>query len=203
MQTCKDEIRTEILRQAAKVFRTRGFAKSSMREIAVAAHVGLSNIYNYFPGKDALFCAVVHPATHALETMLQNHHGPQEGDAMLLDTEAYLRAVTEEYVALLGSHRATFELLFFRAQGSSLEHYRETFTDRSTVLVRAWMVDMKRRYPAMNTDVTDFSFHLHTVWMFTLFEEIIMHKIKPRETQRVLAEYIRFETTGWRELIKL
>lgn len=39
--------------------------------------------------------------------------------------------------------------------------------------------------------------------MFTLFEEIIMHRVKPREMKQVIAEYIRFETTGWKELMKI
>lgn len=203
MQRCKEETRTEILRHAARIFRTRGFAGSSMREIADAAHVCLSNIYNYFPGKDAIFRAVVRPATLALEKMLQGHHGQQGEDVMSIGTETYLQKVTSEYVALLGRHRTTLELLFFRAQGSSLENYRETYTDRSTALVRAWLDDMKRRHPRMNAEVSDFSIHLHTVWMFTLFEEIIMHRIKPKDTPQIVAEYIRFETTGWRELMKL
>ena len=66
-----------------------------------------------------------------------------------------------------------------------------------------WLAGMKRRHPALNIAVSDFSIHLHTVWMFTLFEEIIMHRVKPREMKQVIAEYIRFETTGWKELMKI
>ena len=62
---------------------------------------------------------------------------------------------------------------------------------------------MKRQYPSINIAVSDFSIHLHTVWMFTLFEEIIMHKIKPKDMPQIISEYIRFETTGWRELIRI
>ena len=203
MQRCKEETRTEILRHAARIFRTRGFAGSSMREIADAAHVCLSNIYNYFPGKDAIFQAVVRPATLALEKNFNERKDTGHLKPHYFNPETYLQKVTGEYVALLGRHRTTLELLFFRAQGSSLENYRETYTDRSTALVRAWLDDMKHRHPRMNAEVSDFSIHLHTVWMFTLFEEIIMHRIKPKDTPQIVAEYIRFETTGWRELMKL
>lgn len=117
--------------------------------------------------------------------------------------EPYLRKVTDEYVTLINSHRRKLEILLFRAQGSSLEDFRERYTDRTTAAVKEWLAGMKRRHPALNIAVSDFSIHLHTVWMFTLFEEIIMHRVKPREMKQVIAEYIRFETTGWKELMKI
>ncbi|MGE5243134.1 MAG: TetR/AcrR family transcriptional regulator [Betaproteobacteria bacterium] len=53
-----DRRRVEILRAAARVFRTRGFAAAGMREIAVAAELSPANLYHYFRGKDELlyFC---------------------------------------------------------------------------------------------------------------------------------------------------
>ena len=48
---------------------------------------------------------------------------------------------------------------------------RESYTDRSTELVKAWFASMQRKYPEINTTVSDFITHLLTVWMFTMFEE--------------------------------
>jgi AcrR family transcriptional regulator len=48
----------EILRAAARIFRTRGFAAAGMREIAIAADLSPGNLYHYFRGKNELlfFC---------------------------------------------------------------------------------------------------------------------------------------------------
>src|SRR5216117_2708083 len=50
--------RVEILRAAAQIFRSRGFAGAGMREIAIAADLSPGNLYHYFRGKEELlfFC---------------------------------------------------------------------------------------------------------------------------------------------------
>ena len=191
MQYPKDDIQKEILKAAEKVFLENGFPKASMREIAQEAQVGLSNIYNYFKSKDDIFCTVVRPVISAFERMLHEHHGRYGADIMEMYSTEYLRYVIEEYMTLIQKHRKLLVLLFFHAQGSSLENWA------------AHIQDMKEKYPQMSINVTDFSIHLHTAWMFTMFEELIMHRVGTENLEQIVTEYITFEVTGWRELMKI
>ena len=65
MQVLKEDIRSRILTVARQQFERNGYSKTSMREIAVLAGVGVGNIYNYFTNKDELFrevsCALWKP----------------------------------------------------------------------------------------------------------------------------------------------
>ena len=193
MQVLKEDIRGRILAVAKLQFGQKGYSKTSMREIAELAGVGVGNIYNYFTGKDELFGEVVRPVMHALEAMLQEHHGIRGEDVMRMKSEK----------SLIDEHRTLLEILLFRAQGSLLEHFRESYTDRSTELVKAWFASMQRKYPEINTTVSDFIIHLHTVWMFTMFEELLMHSVPKQEMEAILHDYILFEIQGWRAIIKI
>lgn len=203
MQIPKDDIRTDILRAAEQMFQEKGFLKTSMRDIAECSQVGLSNIYNYFKSKDEIFRQVVSPVTRAFEAMLHEHHGRQGADILEMLSETYFRYVVEEYIDLIHRHRPLLVLLLFRSQGSSLEKFKEEFTDRSTLLVKGYFRDMKQKHPRLDINITDFSIHLHTVWMFTMLEELIMHKVRQEELEKIITEYMTFEITGWRELMKI
>lgn len=59
MVVVKEEIRTQIVRVARKIFTRYGFKKTSMEEIAAASRKGKSSIYYYFRSKVDIFKAVV------------------------------------------------------------------------------------------------------------------------------------------------
>ena len=203
MQVLKKDIRGRILTVARRHFRQSGYSRTSMREIAESAGIGVGNIYNYFTSKDELFREVLRPVLRALEAMLQEHHGIRGEDIMVMRSEKYLKSCIDEYVSLMDKHRSLMEILLFRAQGSSLERFRENYTDRSTEVVKAWFVSMKEKHRDINASVSDFIIHLHTVWMFTMFEELLMHAVPRQEMEAILHDYILFEIQGWRAIIKI
>lgn len=203
MQTLKSNIREMILKAARGKLARKGFLKTSMRDIADAAGMGVGNIYNYFAGKDELFQAVVRPVTDEFKRLLEKHHGQSGRDALEMFSEAYFRDCVNEYVQLIDKYRTLMRILLFLAQGSSLETFREQFTNRATEQVKAWFADNKQRHPEINVAVSDFFIHLHTVWMFTLFEEMLMHNIQRQEIDRIVEEYVRFEIQGWKNIMNI
>lgn len=203
MQVLKDDIRRRILDVARQEFYYRGFSKASMRNIASKAGVGVGNLYNYYPGKDDLFRAVLAPVVSACYAMFDKHHGEYGQDALSMTQENYLLSAVSDYMMILKGNRALLKILLFKAQGSSLENFKAEFTDKATVQVKSWFVNNKIKHPEMNIDVSEFMIHLHTVWMFTMFEELLMHRITGEEMERAVKEYIEFEITGWKHVLRI
>ena len=203
MQTLKSDIRSRILSAAKEQFMQRGYLKTSMREIADAVDVGVGNLYNYFENKDELFCVILRPVSDALERMLQEHHGAKGADIMLICSEEYLKSAVDEYISLINKHGELMKILLIHSQGSSLETFREDYTNRSTEIVKTWFAEMKEKHPEINVVVSDFMIHLQAVWMFTLFEEMLKHAIDSKEMEYIVHEYILFEIQGWRALLRV
>ena len=61
---------------------------------------------------------------YALEMLLQEHHGIQGEDIMMMRSEEYLETCINEYISLYDTHHRLMKILLFRAQGSSLECFR-------------------------------------------------------------------------------
>lgn len=202
MQVLKEDIKQQILDAARREFARKGFAKASMRTIASQTGVGVGNLYNYFPSKDKLFCAVLAPVLLSFDGMFYRHHGCHS-DALEMIRDEYLVFAVSEYMSLIREHRTLMRILFFGTQGSSLEHFKMNFTDRATELVKSWFESNKIKHPQMNIHVSDFMIHLHTVWMFTMFEEILMHKIPVDEMKQIVEEYVKFEINGWRHILAI
>ena len=53
----KAETRTEILISARSLFETKGFEKTTVREVAAKAGVGVGTIFSHFPDKESLLIA--------------------------------------------------------------------------------------------------------------------------------------------------
>lgn len=203
MQVKKDEIREKLIQVAQSHFLKKGYLKSSMRAIASEANVGLANIYNYFPNKDALLQVVVAPVIERLYDMLISHHNPQNHDYSRLVEDNMHTSLTREYTSLLQGNRKKLKILFFQSEGSSLEKFTEEFTDRATSLILQWFESIKANYPEMDFSISSFTIHLHTVWEISLLKEIIMHNVSDKSIPAILDDFIKFEISGWRKLMKL
>lgn len=205
MQKRKDSTQEIILKSAKRLFRRKGFIKTSMRDIADDSHVGLSNLYNYFESKNEIFCKIVDPLLRKMDMMLIEHHDPQHAEEfipqMLEKSNEFISKQVNAYMKLTIQYHEQLILLLFKAQGSSLENFMDDFTDKCTAQVKHFFIGVNEYYPDMKTTFPWFTIHLHTVWMFIFFREMMMHRIKPKDTKQIITDYITFECAGWKELI--
>ena len=201
----KDYTREQIVEIAKRVFLKKGYAKTSMRDIAKGADIGVSNIYNYFKSKDELFRYIVRPLTTELEQMMHEHHNVNDQDQFvryaLGESDDMLADNVKEYMRLINNHRGELKLLLYQSQGSSLENYIDDYTEECTHLVLEFMDEFKRKYPGSCGIHTPFTYHIHMVWMFGFISEVIKHNLSADEIKRAIEDYIQFEFTGWRALM--
>ena len=205
MQVQKDETQELILQAAKEAFLDKGYAKTTMRHIADRSGIGLSNIYNYFDNKEAIFGELVNPLIHVLNSMVNDHHNMAYADKFKSYLEGsnddLLDVQTEDYLLMIRHYRHQIKLLFFKAQGSKYESFLDDFTDQCTDQVIHFMDEFGQQCPQFKQKCSPFTYHLHTVWMFNLLCEVIKHDVSQEETERVVREYLRFEYIGWRDLI--
>ena len=194
MQVTKDYIKKNIQEAASKLFLEKGYPNVSMREIAETAQVGLSNIYNYFKNKDEIFQNVVQPALSAFDRILQMPFSNHASNGF--SAASFQHDVVAVYLLLIRNYRSEINLLLFHAHGSALQNFKDEFTERITAKFKE---SLSQRPNSSGAEATDFSIHLHSVWLFTLFEEILKCDAPDEELEAKINDYIHFESQGYRE----
>jgi AcrR family transcriptional regulator len=108
-----------ILRQAAAVFRTRGYHQASIRDIARATGVSLAGLYYYFSSKEELLFLI---QRHAFETILA---AAKEGLRGLETPEERLRALIRLHLQFFLDHPNEMKVLTHEEEWLSKERGRE------------------------------------------------------------------------------
>lgn len=87
--------RERILDVAEALFATQGYAGTSMREIAGAAHLTAASLYNHFEGKEALYGAVLERGIRPLVLLMQaraaGEPGGESAAAVVAEVMEHLR----------------------------------------------------------------------------------------------------------------
>lgn len=174
MQIKKETVRADILSAAREVFMKLGYEKAPLREIANRAGLTKGAIYAYFNSKDALFCALVDPAVQYITGTLKH----SESSERALEGRSEKEALCEEavrgfqkYADDIWTHQSAFQLLLFKAAGSSLEGFRDTIIDLY---------------------VKDFN---HILKYFTGSESAHAHHLSPLFIRTLAGTYVRFLET--------
>lgn len=201
MQTLKDHTRRTIMDVARTAFLEDGFLKVSMRSVATATGTSLGNLYNYFPSKDALFTAVVEPFIAEMERLLESYYGLTAFDMLQWNTPQNIQKTTETYLSLVREHRDLMFLVFYRAQGSSLEAYRHEFIDKCSGIVSQWFSHLTDEQGELRTQLSNAFIRWLSAGMFSMIEEIIDQNMNEEAAEKFIEEYLTFEIEGIKALL--
>lgn len=102
--------RHEIFHQVVKIFVKQGFHETSMQEIAMAAGLGKSTLYDYFQTKDEIL-------VYFFEDQLSDMTAEAQKIAMEnCSADVRLRKIMEAYMESLQANKSLFMKLTFEAQ---------------------------------------------------------------------------------------
>lgn len=118
-------IEARILEAARTIFLSQGYIGASLRAICSKAQVTLSNLYTYYPNKDALFAAVLKPTLEDLEKVLAYGKSFQSKNTTAFETLEDKKKNIQTALGYIDKHRNELNLLFNLSLGSSLEHYSD------------------------------------------------------------------------------
>ncbi len=127
--------RAEIMRAAMQLFIQKGFNETAMHEIARAAGVGKSTLYDYFPAKDEILISYI------LEEVDQMQAAALQISAQPLSAAEKFRRIMARQMEYMLENRAMYLRLTFEAQRLSLEQqqriqaHRHAYQDMLCALV--------------------------------------------------------------------
>ena len=204
MQKKKDNIYKSILEVAKNEFLANGYRNTSMRTISKKSNIGLSNIYNYFKNKNEIFLEVLKPLLSFIDVLYNNHNTEENLTIDIFSSKEYQQNSILMMVSLVENFRNELRLLLFDAYGSSLENFRDDYSDKYTKFSLEYLSAMKLKYPQINLNVSKFFIHTLSSWMFTIIGEIVTHQeLTHQEIEEFMSDYIAFGTAGWKEIIKI
>ena len=111
--------RHEILHKVVKIFLTKGFHETSIQDIAEAAELGKSTLYDYFKNKDEIL-------VHFFEDQLGDLTEEAQSLAMQnLPADTRLRKIMEAYIESLQANKSLFMKLTAESQRLKLESQKQ------------------------------------------------------------------------------
>lgn len=124
----KPQRREAILEEALRVFSAKGYAAASLGDVAAAAGITRSSMYDHFPSKKALFLEVLKQQTEAAVAYV----GPKLTESG--SGEARMRAAVTAYFEYAVEHPAAWRLMFDRSREGDPEVRRLRWEARSAAI---------------------------------------------------------------------
>lgn len=196
MQFQKEDIRKNILAAAHAEFLIKGFEKASIRNITAAAKTSKSNVYNYFPDKDALFAAVVEPTTSKIKTGFEKLKAENPANAARGYTLQAQKEAIGEIMGFVFHHQENLKLLLFQASGSKLFGFRNQLTELLADVLSDWVA-----HAAPQKTISAFFIQMVAGFYISAIEKMLADNMTGAEAAGHLDEFLKFIYSGWKSVI--
>ena len=203
MQVLKVASKKKILEVAKVEFLRHGFQRTSMRLIAAKSNIGLSNIYNYFEGKNEIFRALVASLLAEFDKIKAAHNNDETLTTEVYFSKDYHAASVKMWLVLYKNYKEQLFLLFHKSEGSILANFKQCTVDDVTEISMEYFKEMKARYPDLNVNISDFFVRISIDWWLSALEKLVTQEFSEEEVERFMEEYTEYSTAGWRALMKV
>jgi AcrR family transcriptional regulator len=149
MQTLKDEVRNNIISAAVREFDAQGYEKASMRTIAKAAGISVSNTYNYYPSKEQLFSSIVEPVFNQIKELFRK--SMQESLKQGLSGSNFQSFIDGVVASLLQMDARQRQLLIILAEKSGGTRY-EKAKEEMVGLIKMQLTETVRKPGSANIE---------------------------------------------------
>ena len=142
MQTLKDDVKSNIIEAAVKEFYLLDYEKASMRTIAKAAGISVSNTYNYYQSKEQLFSDIIEPVFQQVKNIFKRSLQQSSGTELKSDNVlSFIDDITRMLMQMDARQR---QLLIVMAEKSGGTRYEKS-KDEMTTLLRLHFAEAVRK----------------------------------------------------------
>ena len=199
-----NQTRERLLFLAKKEFFRQGFQDVSMRDISAVTGMALGNIYYYFKTKDEIFVEILRPVLKEIDLIIDNHNKESNLSVENFPDEHKGDSVLWHFSQMIANNRAELRLLFWGAQGSSLESFSEKLIQKITLMGINYIGKMKERYPNISSDIDLFFIHVYAAIQMTIIKELVLHdEISGQRMKSFSRIYSNYTRAGWKLLMRV
>jgi len=202
VQVLKEDIRARILKAGRAEFLEHDFQTANMRAIAKRAGCGLSNLYNYFKSKDALFEALVEPTMLDFYRVIEaaRERLPEEGAVVLTFEQERLHFTVA--LEFLRDHREDVMLLVLKSEGSAANHWREAAIQTYETVWFNYIDYLRRNFPEERGYViSEFFVHNISRFYFNTLVEFLKQDLSYEQMREYVEELLRYAHGGIKALL--
>lgn len=131
MQYLKDEIRNNIIEEALKEFRQKGYMGASIRSIAKNSSTSVGNFYKYFNSKEDLYENLIGSVYYKLMDYMNQFKKVKLNDK----AENIFYDLMEKILEIFRGNSTELAILLNNSNGSKYENCKSTFVDFITEIV--------------------------------------------------------------------